>query len=206
MASTNETTGLKCPPETGPNIKMMAKSPAPVAAAFSKSWSPVSCGESVWAAMPEPMTSAARKALPRNSAVRRRHSATSVIGSAVDECGPTLRQQHAVGSAGRVAADAIPVASRLRGRVGQHRVDLPRRAVRVLHPHLVLDGVAAGRPRLFPCGEARAGEPNTRCGDLVGARHLHAEVVERAPDASAPGARCSISTSLSGGSAMAKLA
>ena len=31
---------VKWAPEIGPNIKMMAKSPAAVAAAFSKSWSP----------------------------------------------------------------------------------------------------------------------------------------------------------------------
>ena len=59
---------MKWPPEIGPNIKMMAKSPAAVAAAFSKSWSPMLPGERFCAAMPEPMTMAARKALPRNSA------------------------------------------------------------------------------------------------------------------------------------------
>ena len=31
-ASANDTTGLKCAPDTGPNIKMMANSPAAVAA------------------------------------------------------------------------------------------------------------------------------------------------------------------------------
>ena len=45
-ASTKETTGLKCPPETGPNIKMMANSPAAVAMAFSKSSRPGLPGES----------------------------------------------------------------------------------------------------------------------------------------------------------------
>jgi len=40
-ASANDTTGLKCAPDTGPNIKMMANSPAAVAAAFSSSCSPV---------------------------------------------------------------------------------------------------------------------------------------------------------------------
>ena len=37
-------------------------------------------GESCWAAMPEPITSAARNALPNNSASSRRHNATSFIG------------------------------------------------------------------------------------------------------------------------------
>ena len=39
-ASTKDTTGLKWPPDTGPNIKMIANSPAPVAAAFSNSSRP----------------------------------------------------------------------------------------------------------------------------------------------------------------------
>ena len=46
LASTRETTGLKCAPEIGPNIRMIVKSPAAVASAFSSSWSPVSSGES----------------------------------------------------------------------------------------------------------------------------------------------------------------
>ena len=70
---------MKCAPDTGPNIKMMAKSPAAVAAAFSNSSSPTLPGESCCAAMPEPMTMAARKALPSSSASKRRHSAASFI-------------------------------------------------------------------------------------------------------------------------------
>ena len=70
-ASANETTGLKCAPDTGPNIKMIANSPAAVAAEFSSSSSPVSDGDSRCAAMPEPITIAARNALPRNSAASR---------------------------------------------------------------------------------------------------------------------------------------
>ena len=78
-ASTNETTGLKWPPETGPNIKMIANSPAAVAAAFSSNSSPVWPGDSRCAAMPEPITTAARNALPRNSAVSRRHRSTGPV-------------------------------------------------------------------------------------------------------------------------------
>src|SRR5664280_165188 len=66
-ASTKDTTGLKWAPEIGPNIKMMANRPVAVAAAFSKSWSPALPGDSVCAAIPEPMTIVASKALPRNS-------------------------------------------------------------------------------------------------------------------------------------------
>ena len=76
-ASTNDTTGLKCAPDTGPNIKMIANSPAAVAAAFSSSSRPVSPGDSRCAAIPEPITMAARNALPSNSAASRRHNATS---------------------------------------------------------------------------------------------------------------------------------
>ena len=72
-ASANETTGLKCAPDTGPNIKMIANSPAAVAAEFSSSSRPVSDGDSCCAAIPEPITIAARNALPRNSAASRRH-------------------------------------------------------------------------------------------------------------------------------------
>ena len=73
-ASANDTTGLKCAPDTGPNIKMMANSPAAVAAAFSSSSRPVWPGESRCAAIPDPITTAARNALPRNSASSRRHN------------------------------------------------------------------------------------------------------------------------------------
>src|SRR3954447_6873047 len=52
---------------------MIANNPAAVAAAFSSNCRPVSW-ESCAAAMPEPMTSAARKALPRYSASSRRAS------------------------------------------------------------------------------------------------------------------------------------
>ena len=46
LASTNDTTGLKWPPEIGPNIKMIANSPAAVAAAFSNSSKPTLPGDS----------------------------------------------------------------------------------------------------------------------------------------------------------------
>src|SRR5690349_22752721 len=58
---------------------MIVNSPAAVAAAFSTSSSPVWPGESRCAAIPEPITTAARNALPRNSAVSRRHSGTGAL-------------------------------------------------------------------------------------------------------------------------------
>jgi hypothetical protein len=58
---------------------MIANSPAAVAAAFSGNSSPVSPGERRWAAMPEPITTAARNALPSSSASSLRHSATSFM-------------------------------------------------------------------------------------------------------------------------------
>ena len=78
-ASAKDTTGLKWPPETGPNIKMIANNPAAVAAAFSSSCSPVWPGDSRCAAIPEPITTAARNALPKNSASSRRHSRTGAL-------------------------------------------------------------------------------------------------------------------------------
>ena len=74
MASTSDTTGLKCPPDTGPNIRMIANNPTAVAAAFSNSSSPMALGESCAAAIPDPITRAARNAEPRNSANNRRVS------------------------------------------------------------------------------------------------------------------------------------
>jgi hypothetical protein len=59
---------------------MIANSPAAVAAASSSSSRPVSPGDSRCAAMPAPITTAARNALPASSAVSRRHSAVSVMG------------------------------------------------------------------------------------------------------------------------------
>jgi hypothetical protein len=78
-ASAKETTGLKWPPETGPNIKMIANSPAAVAAAFSTSSRPVWPGDSRCAAIPDPITTAARNALPRSSASIRRHIAMGAL-------------------------------------------------------------------------------------------------------------------------------
>ena len=53
-ASASDTTGLKCPPETGPNMRMIVNRPAAVAAAFSNSCRPVLPGDRFWAAIPEP--------------------------------------------------------------------------------------------------------------------------------------------------------
>ena len=62
---------------------MIANSPAAVAAAFSSSSSPVLPGDSRWAAIPEPITTAARNPLPRNSAVTRRHNVTGALLTAL---------------------------------------------------------------------------------------------------------------------------
>src|SRR2546430_15109536 len=58
---------------------MIANSPAAVAAAFSSSSSPVSPGDSRCAAIPDPITTAARNALPRSSASSRRHSGMGAL-------------------------------------------------------------------------------------------------------------------------------
>src|SRR5208337_2826936 len=53
--------------------------PAAVAAAFSNSSRPVSPGDRRCAAIPEPITTAARNPLPRNSAASRRHNVTGAL-------------------------------------------------------------------------------------------------------------------------------
>src|SRR6266702_4806858 len=58
---------------------MIANSPAAVAAAFSTSSRPVCPGDSRCAAIPDPITTAARNALPKNSAVRRSHSGMGAL-------------------------------------------------------------------------------------------------------------------------------
>src|SRR6201993_2144596 len=58
---------------------MTPNSRAAAPAAFSTNSRPVWPGESRWAAMPDPITTAARNALPRNSAVSRRHSGTGAL-------------------------------------------------------------------------------------------------------------------------------
>ena len=55
-------------------IEAIANNPAAVEAAFSNSSRPTSCGESWCAAIPEPITIAARNADPSSSASRRRAS------------------------------------------------------------------------------------------------------------------------------------
>src|ERR1700722_19186831 len=104
-ASTKETTGLKCAPDTGPTMRIKANSPAPVAAAFSRSSRPVFPGESRWAAIPDPTTTAVRKAEPTNSPARRRQRGFSATGlrfaAVARKC-----QQHAGG--GAETADVHP--------------------------------------------------------------------------------------------------
>ena len=93
------------------------------------------------------------------------------------------------GAAGLV--EAVPSAAAAQagvaGGVGQDSVDLPRRAVRVVHPHLVLHRAAAAGGVLGHRRQARPGQ------------HLHAQVVQRAGHAGAgpagrnhggPGGRC----------------
>src|SRR5271166_126303 len=58
---------------------MIANSPAAVAAAFSNSSRPVSPGDRRCAAIPEPITTAARNPLPRNSAASRRHNVIAAL-------------------------------------------------------------------------------------------------------------------------------
>ena len=64
--------GVEVGAATVAEIRIRTASPSAVAMAFSRSCSPMSVGESCWAAMPEPMTTAVSSALPRNSPAMRR--------------------------------------------------------------------------------------------------------------------------------------
>ena len=187
---------MKCPPEIGPNIKMMAKRPVAVAAAFSKSSSPMLPGDRFCAAMPEPMTMAARKALPRNSASRRRHRTVSLTDLSPDRprslssrtSRPGSRRRHGDArdglgdAAGPVAGDAG-----LGRGVGEDGVDLPGRTVGVADPDLVLDGVATGRLLLDLGLEPRFVQASRCRRHLVGRLDLHTQVVEGADRPVTPG-------------------
>src|SRR5262245_50787242 len=89
-----------------PNIRMIVNRPAAVAAAFSSSCRPVSPGERFAAAIPEPITAAARKAEPRNSASRRRVSGSVKGGCSAGRCGPDQGLDQAVDAMRDLVADA----------------------------------------------------------------------------------------------------
>src|ERR671910_2038887 len=189
--SASVTTGLKWAPETGPNATIRATRPAPVAAAFSSSWSPPSPGDSRWAAMPDPTTTATSSALPTASAVSRlarSWSVTPVRPGARARRGPALPTSSAAAGCGLgctgaaegvgTRLDGVQLAGRMVG-VGQHRVDLPRLAVGGVDPDLVLHGVAARDLILGGARQALAGQPRVGGSHIVGGRHLDAQVVER---------------------------
>src|SRR5579875_1882991 len=172
-ASTTDTTGLMWAPEIGPNIKMMANSPDPVATAFSSNSSPGSPGESCWAAIPEPITTAARNALPSPSASNRRHSGCFSITT------PAARGSLAASAAHRPERVVGMELTRGHLHVGQHGIELPRFPAGTVDPHLVLQGVAA---RDFVLDRGR--QPGRLKALLGGGNrfsglHLDPEVVER---------------------------
>jgi hypothetical protein len=79
------------------------------------------------------------------------------------------------GSAGGVGADGMD--ARGVGGVGLDGVDLPRLVAGPVHPHLVLQGVAAGGVVLDLGEQAEVGQPPSGGVDLVGGVDLDAEVV-----------------------------
>ena len=70
------TTGLKCAPDTGPNIRISTANPNTVAVLFSNSCNPVLPGDSCCAAIPDPTTTVTSRPVPRPSASNRRGRAT----------------------------------------------------------------------------------------------------------------------------------
>src|SRR6188508_2751172 len=123
---------------------MSATSPAPVATALARraiaTFPPASCSPM----MPEPTTVASRRAVPTASAAARRARSGLIGDRARRATGGGLR---AGGGAlarciDRRAAGALaPLHDR---RVLLHDEDLPRVAVRILDPDLVLESVTAG--------------------------------------------------------------
>src|SRR6476469_9150135 len=85
------TTGLKCAPGTGPNIRINTANPNTVAVLFSSSCNPVLPGESCWAAIPDPTTTVTSRPVPTASASNRRGSATGA-GLTRDISQPYLTQ------------------------------------------------------------------------------------------------------------------
>jgi len=112
QASTIETTGLKCAPDTGAMTLMMTKRPAPMAKAFSRSSNPTSPGESDCAAKPDPTTTTINivHRRIRLGARATRHRATSwskVFHSALTSALPC----GVVGSSPSSIASAVPFRS-----------------------------------------------------------------------------------------------
>src|SRR6185312_10531606 len=82
--STADITGLKWPPETGPNTKINTASPKAVAVLFSSSCKPLSVGDSLAAAIPDPTTTVTSRAVPISSASRGRDHAARPPGLTPD--------------------------------------------------------------------------------------------------------------------------
>src|ERR1700732_272775 len=70
-ASASVTAGLRCAPDTGPNIRMRAVRAAPVAIVLASKANAVLPADKFWAMIPEPTTVARRKAVPKALAVAR---------------------------------------------------------------------------------------------------------------------------------------
>ncbi len=65
------TAGLKCAPDTGPNVRISTVRIAPVGSVLQRSASAPLPPESFAAMMPEPTTPASKKAVPKHSATPR---------------------------------------------------------------------------------------------------------------------------------------
>src|SRR5207237_6644909 len=82
-ASANETTGLKCAPETASNANIRATRAAPVAMVFASSASAAFPPDSRSAIIPEPTTAATRNPVPTNSATTRRDKLAFIVRRSV---------------------------------------------------------------------------------------------------------------------------
>ena len=146
--SQSSTAGLKCAPDTGPNVRIRHTSAAPVATLFASRATATFPPDSSLPMIPEPTTAAARRAVPMNSAARAR---------AIEDLPPTICS-HAVHEKRTSALrPGAPVGEHGAGHRNQNHRSLPSRK-RI--PADKTSAVTAALPRTDRCAR-RASTPSS---------------------------------------------
>ena len=118
------TTGFRCAPDTGASAATRTARPRAVTSEFSSSWRPTSSGDSRWAAMPDPTTTATSRPVPSPSASSRRGRDVSTVAAAV---GAGRRRQPVDDVAHRVeGARPQPVVGEPSGGLGRDQPGVPQ--------------------------------------------------------------------------------